>query len=53
MSLLYESIQAVVAGGMLTTGPQADSLAVTCVNKLRTFLQENDQNCISISQHFN
>jgi AP-3 complex subunit delta len=46
MSLLYESIQAVIAGGMLTTGPQADTLATTCVNKLHTFLEENDQNCI-------
>jgi len=44
MSLLYESIQAVIAGGMLSTGPQADVLATTCVNKLRTFLEESDQN---------
>ena len=47
MSLLYESIQAVIAGGMLSTGPQADTLAITCVNKLRTFLEESDQNCTS------
>ena len=46
MSLLYESIQAVISGGMLTNGPQADVLAVNCVNKLRTFLEENDQNRI-------
>jgi hypothetical protein len=44
MSLLYESIQAVIAGGMLSSGQQADTLAVLCVNKLHTFLEENDQN---------
>ena len=44
MSLLYESIQAVIAGGMLT-GSQSDTLAMTCVVKLRTFLEETDQNC--------
>ena len=44
MSLLYESIQAVIAGGMLASGPEADNLAVTCINKLRTFLEESDQN---------
>jgi AP-3 complex subunit delta len=49
MSLLYESIQAVIAGGMLANGPQSDELAVLCVNKLRTFLEENDQNCIFLS----
>ncbi len=45
MSLLYESIQAVISGGMLANGSHADSLATTCVNKLRTFVEENDQNC--------
>jgi hypothetical protein len=45
MSLLYESIQAIIGSGMLASGPQADTLAVTCINKLRTFLEENDQNC--------
>jgi AP-3 complex subunit delta len=50
MSLLYESIQAVIAGGMLRNGSQADVLAVTCVNKLRTFLEGDDQNCISSRQ---
>jgi len=49
MSLLYESIQAVIAGGMLATDSHADALAVTCVNKLRTFLEENDQNCTNSS----
>lgn len=49
MSLLYESIQAVIAGGMLANGPQSDALAVLCVNKLRTFLEENDQNCMYLS----
>ena len=44
MSLLYEAIQAVIAGGMLGSGPHADTLAHTCVNKLRTFLEESDQN---------
>jgi len=46
MSLLYEAIQAVIAGGMLAGGPHADTIANTCVNKLRTFLEESDQNCI-------
>jgi AP-3 complex subunit delta len=46
MSLLYESIQAVISGGMLSNGPQADALATTCVNKLRTFVEESDQNRI-------
>jgi AP-3 complex subunit delta len=49
MSLLYESIQAVIAGGMLVTGAHADALAVTCVNKLRIFLEENDQNRMQFS----
>jgi AP-3 complex subunit delta-1 len=53
MSLLYESIQAVISGGMLRNGPQADVLAVTCVNKLRTFLEEDDQNCIFFISSFN
>ena len=47
MSLLYEAIQAVIAGGMLSGGPHADILANTCVTKLRTFLEANDQNCTS------
>ena len=51
MSLLYESIQAVIAGGMLATGSHADVLAVTCVNKLRTFLEESDQNCTKSSEN--
>jgi AP-3 complex subunit delta len=46
MSLLYEAIQAVIAGGMLSSGTHADILANTCVTKLRTFLEANDQNRI-------
>ena len=46
MSLLYEAIQAVIAGGMLASGPHADILANTCVHKLRAFLEASDQNRI-------
>lgn len=51
MSLLYECIHTVIAGGMLaTTGTgsnaeSANTLAATCVTKLRTFLEDPDQNC--------
>jgi len=51
MSLLYECIHTVIAGGMLaTTGSgsnaeSANNLAATCVTKLRTFLEDADQNC--------
>ena len=45
MSLLYESIQAVISGGLLTGNPQADMLAQICINKLRTFVVDEDQNC--------
>ncbi|KAF8982824.1 AP-3 complex subunit delta [Entomortierella lignicola] len=50
MSLLYECIHTVIAGGMLaTTGSgsnaeSANNLAATCVAKLRTFLEDPDQN---------
>ncbi|KAI8352965.1 adaptin N terminal region-domain-containing protein, partial [Mortierella sp. GBAus27b] len=50
LSLLYECIHTVIAGGMLaTTGSgsnveQANMLAATCVTKLRTFLEDQDQN---------
>ncbi|KAK5823318.1 adaptin N terminal region-domain-containing protein [Linnemannia elongata] len=50
MSLLYECIHTVIAGGMLATtgsGSNAESanmLAATCVTKLRTFLEDPDQN---------
>lgn len=47
MSLLYEAISAIISGGMLSSGPQADTLAVLCVNKLHTFLEESDQNRIT------
>ncbi|KAG0334836.1 AP-3 complex subunit delta [Podila humilis] len=50
MSLLYECIHTVIAGNMLaTTGSgsnaeSANALAATCVTKLRTFLEDPDQN---------
>ncbi|KAF9434320.1 AP-3 complex subunit delta [Entomortierella beljakovae] len=50
MSLLYECIHTVIAGGMLvanSTGSNVESannLAATCVAKLRTFLEDADQN---------
>lgn len=43
MSLLYECIHTVIIGGMLT-GPGGDELAATCVEKLATFLDDEDQN---------
>ncbi|KAF9990706.1 AP-3 complex subunit delta [Mortierella antarctica] len=55
MSLLYECIHTVIAGGMLaTTGSgsnaeSANTLAATCVTKLRTFLEDPDQNLKYIS----
>lgn len=45
MSLLYECIHAVIAGGMLHNN---DPLAKTCVSKLTAFLSDSDQNCQSI-----
>ncbi|RUS21844.1 adaptin N terminal region-domain-containing protein [Endogone sp. FLAS-F59071] len=49
MSLLYECIYTVITGGFLdaTTASdptQATALAAMCVNKLRTFLEDQDQN---------
>lgn len=41
-SLLYECINCIVTGGML--GPEDFDIAETCVNKLRSFLEESDQN---------
>lgn len=41
-SLLYECINCIVSGGML--GPDDYDIAETCVSKLRTFLEESDQN---------
>lgn len=41
-SLLYECINCIVSGGML--GPDDFDVAETCVGKLRTFLEESDQN---------
>lgn len=43
MSLLYECMHTVIIGGMLT-GPGGDELASTCVEKLATFLDDEDQN---------
>ncbi|RGB27440.1 adaptin N terminal region-domain-containing protein [Rhizophagus diaphanus] len=44
MSLLYECIHTVITGGMLNLGGNSDSLAAMCVNKLRIFLEDTDQN---------
>lgn len=41
-SLLYECINCIVSGGML--GPDDFDIAEICVGKLRTFLEESDQN---------
>ncbi|CAG8435804.1 5990_t:CDS:10 [Ambispora gerdemannii] len=43
MSLLYECIHTVITGGMLNAS-NSDALAAMCVNKLRTFLEDPDQN---------
>ena len=43
MSLLYECIHTIIIGKMLI-GPEGDSLAATCVEKLATFLDDDDQN---------
>ncbi|KAK9453464.1 adaptin N terminal region-domain-containing protein [Dipodascopsis uninucleata] len=42
MSLLYECINCIVAGGMLDKDDE--QLATMCVNKLREFFEETDQN---------
>ncbi|CAO3685225.1 unnamed protein product [Umbelopsis ramanniana] len=45
MSLLYECIYTVIIGGFFEhSGDAANSLAATCANKLRTFLEDSDQN---------
>ncbi|CAG8705849.1 9200_t:CDS:10 [Dentiscutata erythropus] len=44
MSLLYECIHTVIIGGILTSGGNSDALAAMCVNKLRIFLEDPDQN---------
>ncbi|RHZ80658.1 hypothetical protein Glove_134g191 [Diversispora epigaea] len=44
MSLLYECIHTVITGGMLNSSGNSDSLAAMCVNKLRIFLEDPDQN---------
>ncbi|CAG8478758.1 3887_t:CDS:10 [Diversispora eburnea] len=44
MSLLYECIHTVIIGGMLNSSGNSDSLAAMCVNKLRIFLEDPDQN---------
>lgn len=49
MSLLYECIHAVIAGGMLENN---ESLAKVCVQKLAAFLNDEDQNCASSGHLF-
>ncbi|KAK9762593.1 AP-3 complex subunit delta [Basidiobolus ranarum] len=52
MSLLYECIQTVISGGMLTlnsdsgeaSGPNDVALAALCASKLKKFLEDPDQN---------
>ncbi|ORX47714.1 hypothetical protein DM01DRAFT_1338939 [Hesseltinella vesiculosa] len=45
MSLLYECIYTVIAGGFLeAAGDASHALAATCARKLRTFLEDPDQN---------
>lgn len=43
MSLLYECIQTSIVGGMLN-GRDGEALATTCVDKLKSFLEDVDQN---------
>ncbi|KAI0076052.1 Adaptor protein complex AP-3 delta subunit [Panus rudis PR-1116 ss-1] len=43
ISLLYECVRTCIIGGMLQ-GSSGNSLARTCVSKLATFLQDEDQN---------
>lgn len=43
MSLLYECIQTSIVGGILT-GKDGEALASTCVDKLKSFLEDLDQN---------
>ncbi len=45
MSLLYECIHTVVAGGLLTSeGVDASSLSALCIGRLRLFLEDTDPN---------
>ncbi|OZJ03164.1 hypothetical protein BZG36_04066 [Bifiguratus adelaidae] len=45
MSLLYECVYTVIAGGFLEmSGDQGPALAAMCANKLRIFLEDSDQN---------
>ncbi|KAI7881383.1 hypothetical protein K492DRAFT_161622 [Lichtheimia hyalospora FSU 10163] len=45
MSLLYECIHTVITGGFLeAAGDSGNTLAATCVNRLRQFLEDPDQN---------
>lgn len=43
MSLLYECIQTAIVGGMLN-GREGAMLAQTCIDKLKSFLEDSDQN---------
>jgi AP-3 complex subunit delta-1 len=46
MSLLYECIYTVIIGGFFEhAGEAGNPLAASCANKLRTFLEDPDQNC--------
>lgn len=47
ISLLYECVRTCIIGGMLQ-GLAGNSLARTCVTKLATFLEDEDQNCMSL-----
>ena len=49
ISLLYECVRTCITGGMLQ-GSSGNSLARTCVSKLATFLEDEDQNCKSGSK---
>ena len=45
MSLLYECINTVIVGGMLSSdASDSDALAAACVDKLASFLEDADQN---------
>lgn len=51
MSLLFECIQTSIVGGMLN-GREGDALAATCVDKLKGFLEDVDQNCAFLPASF-
>lgn len=52
MSLLYECIQTSIVGGILggsDRNGEGDLLAKVCVEKLKGFLIDSDQNCSSLT----